>query len=125
MCKIGQINRCEKTGCEFQKHFAVNCEEELGQMIKLPLYSELNVKSKKTRKLIKTKKHPLPKDSSKRRTVFANSKGLCGICGKPADYKTFTLDHVIPKSKGGSNKISNLQAAHLYCNWKKGNKYEY
>lgn len=33
-----------------------------------------------------------------------------------------TVDHIIPKSLGGSNHPSNLQMAHGPCNWSKGNK---
>lgn len=40
----------------------------------------------------------------------------CGICGMPIEFSECTLDHKIPLSKGGTNKLSNLQLAHLLCN---------
>ena len=46
---------------------------------------------------------------------------VCGICGKPAKYSDATLDHIQPRSQGGSNKIENLQIAHSKCNTTKGN----
>lgn len=47
----------------------------------------------------------------------------CEICkrefGKHRHSKK-TLDHIFPKSKGGSNDLRNLQLAHRWCNNKKG-----
>lgn len=36
----------------------------------------------------------------------------------------FTHDHIIPKSKGGKNKLSNTQTMCIHCNVKKGDKIE-
>lgn len=47
----------------------------------------------------------------------------CELCRKPFGRTAkVTIDHVIPKSKGGSNKIENLQLAHYGCNKYKGDK---
>lgn len=60
-----------------------------------------------------------------RRKLYREANGYCSICGEHIDYfSESTIDHVIPKSKGGSNKMSNLKIAHAYCNRKKGNKLE-
>lgn len=55
--------------------------------------------------------------------VINKSGGLCGICGKEIDLtlkrpdmNSFSIDHIVPISKGGSNSLDNVQAAHLLCN---------
>lgn len=46
-----------------------------------------------------------------------------GLCGEPIDQKAeFTLDHIVPLSKGGKTEWTNLQAAHRVCNLTKGNE---
>ena len=46
---------------------------------------------------------------------------LYGI-DKDEDEVLFTKDHIFPKSRGGSNHISNLQTMCAVCNTKKGSK---
>ena len=45
----------------------------------------------------------------------------CKYCGHSLSMVTATLDHVIPKSRGGSNTIENMVLACYCCNTKKGN----
>ncbi len=51
-----------------------------------------------------------------RKTVYANSNGKCGICGKPVKFKKATIDHIQPLSAGGTNDFKNLQLACRSCN---------
>ncbi|HKL81946.1 MAG TPA: RNA-guided endonuclease IscB, partial [Desulfobacter sp.] len=44
----------------------------------------------------------------------------CAYCGK-TDIP-LEIEHIVPKSKGGSNRVSNLALACTACNRKKGNK---
>lgn len=49
-----------------------------------------------------------------RLVILERDGGICGICGLPgAD----TVDHVRPRSQGGSNHPGNLRAAHAQCNY--------
>ena len=53
----------------------------------------------------------------------------CGICGLVIDFVLSgrepmgrTVDHVLPRSKGGAHSWANTQLAHLRCNLSKGAK---
>lgn len=60
---------------------------------------------------------------SRRKQLLKKSGDIavCGLCGHPIKPGTETLDHIRPKSKGGSNRLGNLQLAHSWCNNLKGN----
>jgi 5-methylcytosine-specific restriction endonuclease McrA len=40
-----------------------------------------------------------------------------------ADFELMTIDHIIPKSKGGTNDLENLQPMCNSCNAKKADKF--
>ncbi len=44
----------------------------------------------------------------------------CAYCGKTKI--PLEIEHIIPKSRGGSNRVSNLMLSCQHCNQKKGNK---
>ena len=58
---------------------------------------------------------------SLRYRVLSRAKGRCELCGISKDEKFLDVDHIIPRSKGGSNDISNLQALCTTCNRQKRN----
>lgn len=58
---------------------------------------------------------------------------LCGLCGTKVIYgahvsaqatskQAWDVDHIKPQSKGGTNKVNNLQVVHVRCNRNKGDK---
>ncbi|SNR95341.1 5-methylcytosine-specific restriction endonuclease McrA [Belliella buryatensis] len=54
-----------------------------------------------------------------RANLFRRDKGECQYCGSK---KNLTIDHVIPKSKGGKTNWTNLITACNRCNVTKGDK---
>jgi ATP adenylyltransferase len=40
----------------------------------------------------------------------------CKLCGISAEYKALEVDHIIPRNKGGTDDVSNLQALCYSCN---------
>lgn len=64
-----------------------------------------------------------------RKRIYATQQ-LCGICGRPVDFKmkyphplSPCIDHIVPIAKGGHpSDIDNLQLAHWTCNRQKSDK---
>jgi 5-methylcytosine-specific restriction endonuclease McrA len=54
-----------------------------------------------------------------RREVLKRDRHRCQYCGST---KRLTLDHVIPKSKGGTHSWDNVVAACSHCNARKGDR---
>ena len=57
-----------------------------------------------------------------RRNVFWRDKYICQYCGNKFNYHQLTMDHVVPKSKGGHRTWNNIVSACRKCNGKKSNK---
>lgn len=81
---------------------------QIPSVVRLTYY--LNVK--KTIKSATGKKHK----------IFARDGWVCVYCTKAYTPDELTLDHVIPKSKGGDSSSSNLVTACRECNNKKSDR---
>ena len=57
-----------------------------------------------------------------RYNVLKDAKFRCELCGVSADTKALEVDHIIPRNKGGTDDISNLQALCYSCNAMKRDK---
>lgn len=71
---------------------------------------------------LRARKAGIPWDMVDFRTVYRNHGGKCGICHGPVDFESFTIDHIVPISKGGPHLLHNLQPAHHRCNSRKGDR---
>jgi len=56
-----------------------------------------------------------------RRSLLSRDNYTCQYCG--STEHPLTMDHVIPRSRGGKTEWTNVVAACVSCNRKKGNKY--
>lgn len=58
--------------------------------------------------------------TSKRKLVFDKYGGKCAYCGTNLVLTKFDIDHINPKSLGGTNELKNLNPSCQRCNsWKK------
>ena len=66
---------------------------------------------------------PYKENLPTRRNVLARDKWTCQYCNKGSKNKTkMTIDHVMPRSRGGDSSWTNLVAACERCNSVKGNR---
>lgn len=66
-------------------------------------------------------KHPRPTPKA----IRERDGNRCQYTGVLLTNKTFSLDHVIPKSKGGKDTWQNLASCHRDLNSRKGNNYNH
>ena len=64
---------------------------------------------------------PFERKSLSRKNILLRDHNTCQYCGKVFNPSELTLDHVIPKSRGGSSNWDNLVACCKKCNNRKGN----
>ena len=57
-----------------------------------------------------------------RRNIFKRDRFTCQYCGARPGLEDLTLDHVLPRSRGGLSGWENLVVACLGCNTRKANR---
>ncbi len=57
-----------------------------------------------------------------RNNIFERDDRTCQYCGKKLSADRLTLDHVVPRSRGGRSTWGNLAAACMSCNDRKGDR---
>ena len=82
---------------------SVRMDFDFPSVIRLRTYARIPFKN-----IVLTRKNIIKRDSHK-----------CQYCGKSSDL---TIDHIIPRSRGGKDTWENLVAACDRCNHKKGNR---
>lgn len=57
-----------------------------------------------------------------RRNIFERDRNTCQYCGKRFSKPDLTIDHVLPRSRGGRDTWENLVLACVRCNLRKGSR---
>jgi len=63
-----------------------------------------------------------PRSRDIKHILFGQQEGLCKGCKERFPYSNFTIDHIVPKAKGGPDTDDNLQLLCNYCNSVKGDR---
>jgi len=103
MCFIGKATAVETYTREIRS---------ATQVFQLPAVIVLN-------KIIKFRRHGI---QPTRHNLLWRDGHRCQYCAKKFPDQQLTLDHVIPKSRGGQNSWENLVVACKKCNQKKGSR---
>ncbi|WP_278522891.1 HNH endonuclease [Methanobrevibacter arboriphilus] len=82
--------------------------------------SRLENQNRDLKKQLKEYKNTKPVPNSVRKAVFERDNYTCQCCNTKKDL---TIDHIVPRSKGGSNDETNLQTLCKSCNLAKADLY--
>lgn len=88
-----------------------------GELSKVSVNSIIAVKRSSQHKYVQRTIPPLTN-----RELFLRDAHLCMYCGHQQGAYELTRDHVIPISRGGRDKWSNVVTACRVCNTRKGNR---
>lgn len=73
-------------------------------------------------RLIKYVNVPRTRKANLTRKAVLNRDGyVCAYCGEKKSLRDMTMDHIVPRSKGGLNTWKNVVACCFPCNQRKGN----
>jgi len=73
-------------------------------------------------RLLAYDRFPRPKIKFNRRNIFARDGNRCQYCGKRFLTNELSLDHVMPRSRGGLATWENIVCACVKCNVRKGGR---
>ena len=57
-----------------------------------------------------------------RRNIYARDNSRCQYCGKKFPTSELTLDHIVPRSRGGDTSWTNMVCCCVKCNVRKGGR---
>jgi 5-methylcytosine-specific restriction endonuclease McrA len=73
-------------------------------------------------RLLEYRRIPHQTRALSRKNILLRDRNTCQYCGVLLPAAELTLDHVIPRSRGGASAWENLVACCHHCNRKKGNQ---
>lgn len=87
----------------------VRLENEVGLLGKVIHRTDIPKRSEK-----------LPNYRTHKHTLFGKQEGLCNGCKTQFPFRNMTIDHIVPRSQGGTDHEDNLQLLCGACNSTKG-----
>lgn len=97
----------------------VDVIEEYGEYVNSPSIKLKKPAVVRFNRMIKAK-YKVPRFS--REHIYARDRYTCLYCGVKLTYSQLTLDHIIPRSRGGKSTWTNCASCCIGCNVRKANK---
>ena len=89
----------------------------------MPTTSNRQAKKESRRLMAEILHNSSKKSRGKRTTIWSETNGHCVYCNQSITHDLRTLDHILPKSKGGTKANCNLIPACKSCNNSRGTRF--
>lgn len=115
---IHEKNQAKKDFEKETKMFKANLKNQYDQKLKnlKKKLREVEGHKRQLKQQLKQYKNTKKVPKSVRKAVYKRDNYTCQSCGAKEDI---TIDHIVPRSKGGSNDVNNLQTLCESCNLRK------
>jgi len=100
----------------------VTVEEFDGQRVLRSARAEFRVPSVIRRRTYINVRRRQEASGMKRLRIYMRDKFRCQYCGEKKPAGELTLDHILPRSRGGDNSPVNIVTACIPCNQRKGDR---
>jgi len=118
----GQYNSYDFSSWVEVSAFKVECElPDEDQYESIKTFS-LEIRIPKIIRLVVYDKLPKANIKFNRKNIFARDQNKCQYCGKKFPTSELSLDHVIPRTQGGTSNWKNIVCACTNCNKHKGGR---
>ncbi len=118
----GQYNSYDFTSWVDVSSFKAECGfSDEGQYESIKTVS-LEIRVPKIIRLVVYDKFPKANIKFNRKNIFARDQNKCQYCGKKFPTSELSLDHVIPRTQGGTSNWKNIVCACTNCNKHKGGR---
>lgn len=115
---VSDVNEATEMANDLAASILNRCSKKLKGFESIPAESvKKSASSTLSNSSVKIIKTPRRRFTAKeRRDIYIRDKGTCGICVRFVPPDSFTVDHIVPISKGGTYDYSNLQCCCRKCN---------
>jgi len=100
----------------------VTVEEYDGERVLRSVRAEFRVPSVIRRRIYINVRRRREASGMKRLRIYMRDKYRCQYCGERKAVNELTLDHIMPRSRGGDNSAVNVVTACVSCNTRKGDR---